>query len=404
MNQIELRVGDSSWSVRIPKERLVTVQPSAPIAAPLADLRAAVWDALENPYHLNFPMRRALTPDDRVALVIDERLPQLGALLTEVLRYLASAGIGPESVTIVTESSTGSQDWIDELPDEFADVHTENHQAGDRKQLSYLSSTKKGRRVYLNRTLVDADQIVTISGRRYDPLLGYAGCEGSLFPGLSDEESRHATWGEFTANSASPDASGIRAEAVEVASLLSSTIYLQVIEAGGDGIAHICAGLIDSSNHSIRLLNDRWRFSLAEPVDIVLATIGMRASRVDFAALARAATCASRAVKHDGLIVLLTEAEPVLGNGMEMLRGLEEPATALKLLSDKKPDDMPTAFAWASACEQAHLYLASGLRPETVEEIFATPILSPGEVQRLVDLGGRCLVLPDAEKSLVVVE
>jgi hypothetical protein len=50
--------------------------------------------------------------------------PDLGELVGGVLQYLAVAGIGPESVTIITAPDAASSDWIDELPDEFADVHT----------------------------------------------------------------------------------------------------------------------------------------------------------------------------------------------------------------------------------------------------------------------------------------
>jgi nickel-dependent lactate racemase len=404
MSEIELHAGKLDWSFDLPDGSLVTVQPRVPIHAPLADVRAAVWDAFENPYRLDFPLRRAFTPDDRIALVVDEHLPQIGLLVTETLKYLSSAGIGPDSVTILTAPSTGLNAWIDELPDEFADVHTEVHQPGDRKNLSYLATTKKGKRVYLNRTLVDADQIVVISGRRYEPLLGYGGCEGSIYPALCGGETREGIGEDlnFQAPTLAPTKS--RAEAAEIASLLGSTIYLQVVEAAGDGISNIIAGLINSSDEGIRLLDDRWRFTLGEPVDVVLAVVGGNYWSHEFDAVAYAAANAARAVKEDGVIVVVADGEPSLGESMELLRGAEEPKAALRLLRDKKPGDLAAAFAWTSAAMHARIYLASGLRPELVEEIFATPILSPGELQRLLNIGGICLFLPDAQKSMIVVE
>jgi hypothetical protein len=38
------------------------------------------------------------------------------------------------------------------------------------------------------------------------------------------------------------------------------------------------------------------------------------------------------------------------------------------------------------------------------EELFATPIHTPAEVQRLIDGGGNVLVIPDAHKTMVTVE
>ena len=60
----------------------------------------------------------------------------------------------------------------------------------DRRGLSYLATTRRGRRIYLNRTAVDADQLVLLTRRSYDCRMGYAGGEGALFPALSDEAAR----------------------------------------------------------------------------------------------------------------------------------------------------------------------------------------------------------------------
>lgn len=404
MSAIELQVGDARWAFQVPANRLVTAASRVGVAEPIEDIRGAVGNALEHPLRFEHPLRRALTPDDRVVLVVDEQLPHLGELVTGVLEYLVSAGIGPESVTLLTAPGSSAQEWINDIGDEFADVHTEVHQPADRKLLSYLATTKQGRRIYLNRTLVDTDQIIAISGRRYDPLFGYAGCESTLYPALSDEESRRLMSGPPSLRPPELESKGLRSEAAEIAWLLGSPIFIQIIESSGDGIAHVCGGLIDTSADGARLLDNCWRFSIPQHVDVVLAAISGAHSRQTFPALAQAAAAASRVVKPNGVIVILSDAEPVLGEGMERIRRCEDPSEALEMLNKMKPPDMASAFSWVSAAAQARLFLVSALRPETVEELFATPILSPGEVQRLIDQGGTCLCLPDADKSLVVIE
>jgi len=404
MSVIELPIGNSRWTVEVPPERLVTVSPSIAPSPPITQPRLAVRDAMEKPLRFDHPLRRALTPDDRVALVIDEQLPRLGELVAGVLEYLAQAGIGPASVTILTTPRAAPSTWIDELPDEFADVQTEVHHPGDRKQLCYLSATKQGRRVYMNRTLVDADQIISLSGRRYEPLLGYAGCEASIYPAFSDDETYRVVGQPGSIEAPKPQADGIRAEAAEIVWLLGSVIFIQVIEGEGDDIAQIAAGLLPTTEDGVRLLDERWRFRIAEPADVVLATLGGDPARQDLASLAQVALAASRVVKPGGKIVLLSEVEAELSDGFELLRRMDEPMPALKRLLEKKPPDLPNAFAWMTAAEKGHLYLASGLKPELVEELFATPIVSPIEVQRLIDQGGSCLLLRDAQKCLVEIE
>src|SRR5262249_5718560 len=148
--------------------------------------REQVRAALEAPFGFE-PLRRALTPDDRVTIVLDADLPHAAELLAGVLDHLGTAGIGPAAVTVGTPPQS-RQDWIDDLPDEFADVTAETHDPADRAKLAYLATTKGGRRVYLNRTLVEADFVILLTGRGYDPLTGYAGAEAAVFPALADEE------------------------------------------------------------------------------------------------------------------------------------------------------------------------------------------------------------------------
>ena len=104
-----------------------------------------------------------------------------------------------------------------------------------------------GRRVYLNRTLVEADFVVVLTGRGYDPLTGYAGAEAAIFPALADEETRAAFAGEFTTDAPAAKPWPVRDEAAEVAWLLGTPFLVQVIEGEGDTVQEVVAGLLDST-------------------------------------------------------------------------------------------------------------------------------------------------------------
>src|SRR5437763_2341624 len=116
---VEFYVGTQPWAVTVPPEKAVGLR-REPFAAPAASPRKLVRDALEKPFGFE-PLRRALTPDDHVTIVVDEQLPHLAELLAGVLEHLATAGIQPEAVTLLTTPPATDQGWIDELPDEFAD-------------------------------------------------------------------------------------------------------------------------------------------------------------------------------------------------------------------------------------------------------------------------------------------
>jgi hypothetical protein len=108
-------------------------------------------------------------------------------------------------------------------------------------------------------------------------------------------------------------------------------------------------------------------------------------------------------VKPGGRIVVLSEAVPALGPSFDLLRQQEDVDAALKSLLKEQPADLHAGFMWASAARDARLYLLSGLPPEVAEELFATPLEKAAEVQRLLG-DGTVLLLPDAHKTLAVVE
>jgi nickel-dependent lactate racemase len=399
MSVIEVVVGRSLQSYTVRDADRIAL-PTAP-ATPIRDVRAAVVDALEHP--LGFEsFRRALTPDDRIALVVDESLPQLTELIAGIIEYLAGTGIPPSAVTAISAAGS-SQRWMNDLPDTMADLQTEIHQPDDRKKLSYLAATKEGHRIYLNRTLVDADQSIVLTGRGYDALFGYSGGIEAVYPDLADAASVRNLVARLSPQTLPDGSWPLRAEAAEVAWLLGAPFFIQVIEGTGEDVDGLIAGFADQSVKGENQLNQRWKISASEPADTVVVALGGDPERHDFAALARAAVAGARAVKEDGTVIILSEADPELGPAVDALRRSDEPPDAVKLLFREKPLDSPSAVQWAWAAGRAKLYLASEIRPSTVEEMFATPLGGPKDVQRLLDAPGRILIVPDGHKSWITV-
>ncbi len=395
-----LIVGNTPWPVTVPPERLLSVRRDA-VATPTASAAELTRAALEQPFGFE-PLRRALTPDDRVTIVLDPTVPRVAEVLGEVLAHLGSAGVAPQAVTVLTPSDA-FRGWIDELADEYSQVLTETHDPADRNKLAYLASTQAGRRIYLNRTLVDADFAIVLTGRNYDPLTGYGGAEAAVFPALADEEARTGFAGQFSAAAVGGELWPARAESLEVLRLLGLPFLVQVIEAGGDDVQDVIVGLPDSSAEGVRRQDARWRSEVDEEADTVIAAVSGDAGRITFLDLAKAAATAARVVRKGGRIAVLTTAAPELGEGAMFLRSLDGPSGARKLLARMKPADWPAAWLWAFAARNHSLYLASAYPDEVAEELFTTPIRTQTEVQRLIDVGGKVLLIPDAHKAMIEV-
>lgn len=369
----------------------------------LGDRAAAVRSAVEEPF--GYPaLRRALTPGDHITIVVDEGLPHLEDALIPVLEHVAGAGVAPANVTLVSAPTTSSQPWINVLPEEFEDVHVEVHDPSDRKRLSYLATTREGKRLYLNRSVVDADQLVVVCARRYDPLLGHGGAEGSIYPALSDAETLEEMQRRLSLSARDADLSPTRKEAVEASWLLGAPFFVQIIEGASGGWSSVVAGASDASEEAGRRLDARWRLSLPHRAELVVAALTGDPAGHTFADWAAAVACAARVVEPGGRIVLLAAGRPALGPAMEMLLTADEPTTVLKhLRREPSPETLP-ALQWAVAADAARLYVLSKMPDETVEDLFATPLQSAVQVQRLIDTSGRCLFVEDAHRALAVVE
>ena len=57
---------------------------------------------------------------------------------------------------------------------------------------------------------------------------------------------------------------------------------------------------------------------------------------------------------------------------------------------------------WATAADQARLYLLSGLPNEISEELFAIPMQNAEQAQKLLTANATCALLPDAHRTLAV--
>jgi nickel-dependent lactate racemase len=396
------RYGRERLELELRDSKLIASRTAQPIQ-PLRDPGEAVRAALETP--ICFPsLRRALTPDDHVTIVVDEHLPHLVELLIPILEHIVEGQVAPSDIALLCPPSHSGQKWLEELPERFQDIHSQVHAPGDRKQLSYLATTKAGRRLYLNRTAVDADQVVVLSGRRYDPRLGYSGAEGSLFPALSDETTLVEMNDRLSMSVPGEVAWPLRKEAAEVAWLLGAPFFVQVIAGEGDDIAHVLGGLADTSGEGQRQLDARWRRTVAAAAQTVVATVSGDQARQNFGDLAAALACATRVVQPGGRIILLSAVTPELGPAGELLRQADTPDEALSLLHKQKPADMAAAFQWAHAARHARIYLLSGLSADATEELFATPLDQASQAARLVEEEGTCLVLNDAHKTLAVTE
>jgi nickel-dependent lactate racemase len=396
--QFDLAVGRDTWPLTVPAAKRVPFAVATPPTP--GDPAALTRRALDEPFGLGATLGQAVTPDDRVAIVLDEGITGVAAVLTAVLEHLRAAGVEPGAVTVVTPPGGTNGAWLDDLPDELSDVTLEQHDPEDRKELAYLATTAGGRRVYLNRRLVEADFVAVVTRRGFDPTYGYSGAEVAIFPALSEPDALVEAVGKFTSKPPGVELPEITAAAGEVVWLLGMPFFVQVIPGPGDTIADVVGGLPPSREEGIRRLEAGWRGTVPETADLVIAALSGDPSRQTFDDLARAAAAAARVVTPGGRIAVVSGAAPTLDEGAMLVRRAEEPEEVRDMLRERKPDDWPAAALWCRAARTAGLFLASPWPDDVIEEFFATPLRTAAELQRLIDAAERVIVLPDAHKTM----
>jgi nickel-dependent lactate racemase len=400
-----LSFGSQSVAVEVPAGKLVSGT-RAVLAPPLEDVRSAVAAALEQPR--DFPtLRQALTPDDHLVVLVQEEMNALTDALEAILRHVQSAGIKSEQVTVlVPPRSAGLEaDWVKVLPADVLGFQVEEHQT-TLDHLAYLASTDAGRRIYLNRTLVDADQLIILGAARFDPVFGVSSGLADLFPTFSDDATRHELQRHLhTSLSARNKTPAAWTEAEAVGWLLGMPFVVTLIEGPGQSVTHVLAGSAATVRREAETLQrEQHTLTVDRQVDLVVGTIASDPARQSLVQVATAALRLSRAARLGGALALLTAARPELPAGAEVMRGAEDAVTGLtRIRRDAKIDPLPW-WHLATALEQAKLYLFSRIPAEAVEEVFVTPLDHPGQVQQLIHNADSVLIVEDADRTLVEVE
>ena len=196
----EIVFGNGTITARLP-DRTQVVSPGLSIPLePVADLDAAVREALAAPVDLP-PLREMARGRRRVTIAFDDPTvpcyaPVWSAAIPLILGELEAAGVRAEDVTLVCANALHRKFSHDELATliggDLVRAFGERlvcHDAEDHSNLAYLGHTPNGYRVELSRHATDADLVVYVN---CSTVRGFSGGWKSICVGLSTYQSiRH---------------------------------------------------------------------------------------------------------------------------------------------------------------------------------------------------------------------
>ncbi|MCS7166364.1 MAG: lactate racemase domain-containing protein [Gemmatales bacterium] len=400
---VALDYGQTQARFWVSEECLTRPMPPWPQANELSDVRAAVRQALESP--IDFPpLRQALTPDDALAIVVHEQYRSLPDLLVPLLEHVEQAGVSLERVTLLCPPrlpEVAPPPWREELPEKCAAIRVEEHEPTNRARLCYLAGTRAGRRLYLNRTLVEADQVIVVGPACYDPVMGYGGGRAALFPALADETVRR----EFARGlvEGPPTIRGNRRleESGEVSWLLGVPFWLAAIPGRGDRVHAVLAGPEGSIAPRVwQMLESVQQYRFAYRAEVVVTALSGEPRWLSFDDLTRALAAAARVVQPGGKIIALAPINAAtLGPAARQLGQFDDLVTLLAQARRDYLADWQSIWHLAVAQRRASLFVYGSLPEELVLQMHATPIRSLEEIQRILDHCESCIFLPDGHRS-----
>lgn len=377
----------------IPEERVVATW-RGPEGLDPSGLVAAVEGALERPVDFP-PFRQMFVPGDRVAIAFDPSIPQAGPVLDAMVRSLGRSGVGPETITIVTPTAMSGGGGPVE-PGAAAEVHDPE----DRARIAYLASTREGRRVYLNRSITDADVVVPVGLLRHDVDLGYRGPWSVLFPGLSDRPTMRSMRSSAGAG-AEADRGRREArleESSEVGWLLGAQFHLGIVPAAA-GVLEVIAGRDGAvRERGIAAVEEGWSMRAPERAELVVAGVGGPGLPATLEDLAAALETAAGLVRRGGRIVVLSRADGPIGPALQRLSTVDDAGEAVAALRGlEEADDFAIAARIAHAAAWADLFVASGLEAEVAEGLLIAPLERPEQARRLAANAGSVTFVGRAE-------
>ena len=382
--------------------------------AKLSVPRAAVVDAMAHPIgsmtlHDEIRRRRA----KRAVIVVNDvtRPTPNGIMLPPILEEIAAAGIAKSDTTLVVATGIHRGVTRDEMLETLgADVVREyrvvNHDCDDESGLVYMGRLSHGTEFYVNRTVCEAEMLVTTGVIGVHYFAGFSGGRKSIFPGVSGRvsiEHNHSLMTSENASVAALEGNPVSEEMIEAGRKVDVGFIVNVVvDATGSVCAAVAGDMEQAWLDGVRQCREISVTPIDRMFDAAIASAGGYPKDINVYQAQKGLDNAQRAVKPGGTIVLVADCT----------EGFGEPTFERWMVESSSLDDIFTRFAdrfelgghkaysLARVLREKEVILVSGLPDSTVRQLFMTPAHSLDEALRLVaerhGAAYSCVVMPNS--------
>jgi len=281
---IEVPWGNGQVTMGLPQEWRILGELKPKSLAGGVTLMEACAQALAEPVGAERLASRNLS-GKKVLVVVDDhsRPTPVAEFLPAVMDELNTAGASKENVEILIATGVHRESRTDEVKNKLgskimADYAWGCHNGYDSGGLSYLGTTSRGTKVFLNKKLLDADLIVLVGAVEPHLLLGFGGGLKMIIPGCAGAE----TIGKNHMQGVDPDHfnyvgthgqySPMRHDLEEGALLLQRDIFLvnAAMNESAKPVKFFCGDPVEAHRMGERFVEDAVRLEVPEQADVVI--------------------------------------------------------------------------------------------------------------------------------------
>jgi nickel-dependent lactate racemase len=310
-----LPYGKSEVCVRVPTRNFLgSIDPKEKPG--VADAYAEILKSLKEPFNSK-RLGEIVKPESKVAIVVDDatRTAPTSLMVSAMLKELATAGVKDDNIKVIFACGLHRPVASDEIVKLLGEnivgrIKTVNHDP-KASDLVYVGTTKRGTRVSLNRTFVEADVRILTGDVCLHYFAGYGGGRKSILPGIASEEAiRHNHSLLLAGNAKSGVLAGnpVHEDMVEAARMARVDFVLNVVINSRHEIVRAFAGEMEQVFlEGVKLVDQMYRVQVDRRADIVVVSAGGDPFDVNLFQAYKAVDNVLDVVKRGGVMVLVAE-------------------------------------------------------------------------------------------------
>jgi nickel-dependent lactate racemase len=269
------------------------------------------------------PLRQLCRSGAKTVVVVDDssRPTPVGRILPAVLEELEASGIPRDRVTVVAALGVHRSMSEAEIAQRtgLPGLCWQNHDCFDPERLVMLGTTRRGTPVLVNRTVAEADLVVSIGSIEPHLIASFGGGYKNIVPGVAGAQtiarnhSLNCRPDTFNMVGQPMDRNPMRLDLEEAGRLLGAPVFLvnAVLNASQQVVRVVSGDPVAAHREGARTSQDIYGVPIPSPADVVIASSHPMDQDVRQGSKALANTI--RAVRRGGVLIVLMRATEGLG-------------------------------------------------------------------------------------------